>query len=118
AGDHPERDPGAAVVHVGQEELVETRRTRVQDAEAITALLDLEERLDLAVDEELVADEPVEIEGVETEQTARAVVELVAQRERHVELREARQVETRQLVARVELVEREEEPGQPLVDVR
>src|SRR5262249_47270807 len=102
----------------GEEELVEARGAAVQDAEAVAPLAHLEEGLDLAVDQELVPDQPVELEEVEAYQPRRRVDQLVREDEGDVEVREARQVEAGQLVAGVELVEDQVEAEQPLVDVR
>src|SRR5262249_5140062 len=100
-----------------EEELEEARGPGVEQAEAVTARLHLEERLDLAVHQELVADDAVEAEEIEGEQSAGGIVHLVGEGQRDVELGEARKVESRALVARVELVEQQVEPEQTLVDV-
>jgi hypothetical protein len=61
--------------------------------------------LDLAVHQELVAEEAVGVEGVEGQQPGGGVKQPVGQAQRDVELREAGQVEAGALVAGVEVVE-------------
>jgi hypothetical protein len=116
-GDHPERDALAEVVRVREEELVEARRACVEQAEAVPALGHLEERLDLAVRQERVADQAVVLEGVERDEPGRRVDQLVREDERDVELREPRQMEAGGLVARVEVVEQDRRPDEALVRV-
>src|SRR5438309_8908221 len=112
-GDRDERLP------VAERELEEARVRAVQEPEAILAPRHLEERLDDAVHDELVAEEPVVVEGVVDEEAV--PVELpVLDDEPDVEL-PARQPQGRrgvQLVPGVEEVGVEEEPGEPAVDVR
>src|SRR4051812_15278013 len=57
-GEHPERDLLVGLVGVGQEELVQARRPRVEQAQAVAALLDLVRRLRAAVDQEDVSRMP------------------------------------------------------------
>src|SRR5439155_1873648 len=116
-GDDPEGGRLARVVGIGEEQLVEARRPAVQDPEAIAALLHLEERLQDAVDQELVANQAVETEQVEADLPGPGVDQLVGQEERDIELREAREPEAGVLVARVEIVEDEVEAREALVDV-
>ena len=73
-----------------EEELVEPRRPRVEQAEPVAALGDLEERLHEPVDEEHVAEYPVGVERVEGEQAGPRVEQLVPEDERDVVVREAR----------------------------
>src|SRR5262249_25048237 len=95
------------------------------NAKAVATRLDLEKGLDLAIDEELVPQDPVEVEEVE-EQEARARIEdAIGEHERHVVLDgcvevgagDAGQAESGELVARVELVVKKVETGEPLVDI-
>jgi len=74
-------------------------------------------RLNDAVDQLDVADEPLEVEGVETDQPCVGVQQFVIQDERNVKLRIAGQAEARGLIPRVELVEYEVEAFQPLVSI-
>src|SRR5574341_771920 len=76
----------AQVVGVGQEELVEPRGTEVQHPEPVAALLHLEERLDLAVHQELGPEDAVGVEGVEGQQARLGVEVAVGQPEGDVEL--------------------------------
>ena len=48
-----------------EEELVETRRTDIQQTEAITPRRDFKERLDRAIHQELIAQDAIEVEQVE-----------------------------------------------------
>jgi len=112
-GDGDERLP------VAERELEEARVRAVQEPEAILAPRHLEERLDDAVHDELVAEETVVVEGV-VDQEAVPVELPVLDDESDVEL-PARQAQGRrgiQLVPGVEEVGVEEEPGEPAVDVR
>ena len=59
-GDHPEWVLGPKIVRVGEEELIKTRRTRVEQAETISAGLNVQERLDYSIDQELVAKNAVQ----------------------------------------------------------
>ena len=52
-----------------EEDLVEARRADVENAEAVAALLHLVERLHLAVHQERVPEQAVEVERVEDEQS-------------------------------------------------
>jgi hypothetical protein len=54
-GDDQERDAPARVVGVGQEGLVEARRTCVEQAEAVPAPVDLEEPLCPSIDKKDIA---------------------------------------------------------------
>src|SRR5437016_3136257 len=104
---------------VAEEELVEARRPAVQQTEAVFPPGDLEERLDLAVHHELVAEDTVEVEGVEEDLSVR-IEDLVGEQQRDVELstRESKGEGVRVvLVARVSLVEEQVEAGESLVDV-
>src|SRR6202035_6189937 len=95
----------------------EARRAGVQQSEAIPPRLHLEEGLDLAVHQELVAQDAVQAEEVEGQLAVRRVVDLVREHQRNVELRIAGKAEAGRLVAGVELVEHEIEAYQPLVGV-
>src|SRR3954467_9993377 len=100
-GDDEKRDALAEVVQVGKEELVEARRPGVEQAEAVPALADLEERLCLPVHQEHVAEDPIGVERVEREQAGRRIEQLVTEDERDVEAavgNEARQVKAGRLV--------------------
>src|SRR4051794_6679978 len=100
-----------------RKKLLEARGPGVEQAEAVTALSDLEERLRPAFDEEHVAEDAVGVERVECEQAGGGVEQLVAEDERDVPLREARQVQPRGLVAGVVPVEDHGRPDQALVGV-
>src|SRR5436853_7603606 len=63
--DDPEGDDRGGAERVGEEQLVEARRAAVQDAEAVAALVDAQERLDYAVRQLHVAEQPLEVERVE-----------------------------------------------------
>src|SRR5262249_56215318 len=89
----------------------------VQDPEAIAPLLHLEEGLEDAVHQQLVADQAVEAEEVEADLPRTRVDQLVGEGERDVELGKAREPEAGLLVAGVEGVEEELEAEEPLVDV-
>src|SRR5438552_8043293 len=117
AGDLPEQVVGAQVRQIGQEELVEPRWSGVQPAEPVPARADVQHRLDLAVDRELVAQDAVQVEQVEKQEACPRIEALVGKYHGDVERGEARQMEAGVLVAGVELVEEEVEPGQPFVDV-
>ena len=77
--------------------------------------MDLQEWLDLAVDGELVADDPIEAEQV-VEQLAVGVEDFVAEDHRNIEFA-ARQPEAGRLVAGVLVVEDEKESGESLVHI-
>ena len=77
----------------------------------------MQHRLDLAVHRELVAQDAVQVEEIEEEQTSPPIEALVGEHHRDVELGEAREMEAGRFVAGVELVEEQVEPRQPLVDV-
>src|SRR5439155_14014229 len=124
-----DRDEGLIVA---QEELVEARVRAVQEPEAILPPRHPQERLDGAVQRELVAEEAVVVEGVEDEEAV-LVELLVLDDDRDVELprllavRQARHParEPERARVRVELprdrvdrVEVEEEPREPSVDFR
>src|SRR5262249_24735683 len=115
--DHPERDARGGVARIGEEELVEAGRPGVEDAETVAAFLHLEEGLDLPVDEELVAQEPVEAEQVEAHEPRGRVDQPVREEQRDVERGKAGETKARELEARVELVEVEMEARQALVGV-
>src|SRR5262249_60184083 len=88
-----------------QEELEEARRTGVQQPEAIPARLHLEEGLYLAVDEELVAQDAVQIEKIECQQAVAVGIQLVGEDQRNVEpLHKAREAKTGSFIAGVKLV--------------
>ena len=69
---------------VGEPQLVETRRSRVQDAESVLAPLDLEVRRDAAVHEELVPEVAVHVHDIHHLKAGR-VVASVHQQDRNVE---------------------------------
>jgi hypothetical protein len=90
----------------------------IQDPEPVLAALNAQDRLDLAVDEELVPEEAVVVEGVVGEEAV-AVEEPVLEDQPDVEVA-ARQPERRRrvrLVTGVERVEVEGEAGEAAVDV-
>src|SRR5207247_11272759 len=105
AGDLPEQVVGAQVRQIGQEELVEPRWSGVQPAEPVPARADVQHRLDLAVDRELVAQDAVQVEQVENQEACPRIAALVAEYRGDVERGEARQMEACVLVAGVEWVE-------------
>src|SRR5207237_598863 len=80
------------VARIGQEQLIEARRSTVDPAQPITARVHLEERLDLAVHQELVAENAVEVEQVERQQSGRRVEHLVVQQHRYVEVADLEEV--------------------------
>src|SRR5437667_64392 len=116
-GDEPEGNRLAGIVGIGEEELVEAGRPTVQDPEAIAALLHLEERLEDAVHQQLVADQAVEPEEVEADLPRSRIEQLVGESKRDVEVGKGGEVETGILIARVELIEEELEAEEALVDV-
>src|SRR5262249_5129864 len=100
--------------------LVEAGVAAVQEAEAVLPPGDLEERLDDAVHQELVAEEAVVLEGVE-DQLAVPIERPVLEDERDVELAAREPQGDRigiRLITRVDVVEHQEEAGEALVDVR
>ena len=80
-----ERDDAAQIVEVGEEQLIEAWRSTIEDAEAVSAWVHLQEWLDLAIDRELVAEDAVEVEQVEENLTVR-VEHFVGQDHRDVEV--------------------------------
>ena len=74
-------------------------------------------RLDHAIDEKLVAEDAVEVEQVEEQQTSLQVEALVVEHHRDVVGRERGKPEPRGLVARVERVEEQIKACQALVHV-
>src|SRR4029077_8713452 len=117
-GNLPERDLGTGAL-LGEEHLVEPRWAAVEDAESIAPRLDLEERLDLAVDQELVTEDAVEVEQVEDQEAGAGIEHAGGQHQRDIveqrRERVARRLDSRQpepggLVAGVELVEQAVEP--------
>ncbi len=121
--DLPEGE-GGVVGRVGEEELVEARRPGVAPAAAIPPRGAGDHRVDLPVDEELVAEDAVEIEQVEGQQPGILVKDLVVDDhvdvevgERVLAVAERGQAEARGLVAGVELVEEDVGPGETLVGV-
>src|SRR5439155_24739470 len=67
--DLPEQVVSAQVIQVSEEHLVEARRPGVQPAEAIPPRAHVEHRLNLAVHGELVAEDAIQVEQVEEEET-------------------------------------------------
>src|SRR5262249_11000259 len=116
-GDDPERVARTEIVQVGQEELVEARRTGVEQAETVAARQHVEERLDLAIHQELVAEDAVQVEQVERQQAGGRIVDLVGERQRNIELRETGETESGGFVAGIELVEQAIESEQALVGI-
>src|SRR5262245_45865407 len=98
-------------------ELVEARWSGVEHPEAIASRRHGEPRLNVAVDEKLVAEDAVEIEQVEENLAADRIDHFVGEQQRDVERRKARQAKPRRFIASVELVEQQVEAGQALVDV-
>src|SRR5690348_9767623 len=62
---HPERYDGAGRQRIGEKQLVESRRTAIQDAETIAPFANAHKRLDHPVGENDVTEQSFEIEGVE-----------------------------------------------------
>src|SRR5262249_13189175 len=116
-GGLPELVMGVEVAQIGQEELIEARRPTVEPAEAVSARTDVQYGLDLAVHQELVAEDTVQVEKIEEQQPGPRIEALVGEHHGDIELGEAREMEASGLVPRVELVKEEVEPGQALVDV-
>src|SRR2546426_1886329 len=116
-GDDPERYHRAGTERVGEKKLIEARGAAVEHAEAVAPLIDVEERLDNAVSQLDVADQPLEIERVEADQACGGIQQLVSQQDRDVELRVAGQMEAGGLISGVKLVEQEMEAFQALVGV-
>ena len=118
--DHVHRKRLAARVSVVEEDAIDPGIRGVQETEAVLPPLDLEVRLNRAVDHELVAEETVVIERAE-DQRAVGSEALVLKSDRNV-VRRARKPERRRirivLGARVELVEAEHEAGQAAIGVR
>src|SRR5215471_2807130 len=90
-----------------QEEFIEARRTGVEQPEAVAARLDLKERLDLAVDQELITQDAVQVEQVKGQQLRGGIVHLVGKDQRNIALREVWKTESSLIIAGVELVEQE-----------
>ena len=125
-GDRHERLP------VAQEELVETGVRAVQEPEPILPPRHSKERLDGAVQDELVAEEAVVVEGVEDEEAVLVeqlvldddgdveLPKLLAAREAHRPPRQPERARIRVQLSRdgVDLVEAQVEAGEPAVDVR
>src|ERR1700721_461060 len=117
--DQPERiGIGASRGHTPrEEELIEARRPGVQQAEAVTPGRDLEEWLDLAIHQEFIAQNAIQVEQVEYKVAAVRVISSVGKQQRNVELRKAGQPESGFFVAGVKLIEQAVEPGKALVGV-
>jgi hypothetical protein len=77
----------------------------------------VQDRLDLSVDQEPVPQDAVQIEQVEEDLASARVDHLVVEHHGDVVLREARQMETRQLVTGILIVEEQIHPRQALVGV-
>ena len=105
------------VVEVRQVDLLEPRRSAVQPAEAVAPGVDVQHGLDHAVDQELVAQDAVQVEGVEDQLSARRIETFIREHHGDVVVREAGQAEAGGLVSRVILIEQQVEAGEPLVDV-
>ena len=112
------------VRQVGQEELVETRWTSVQPAEAIATWMHVHHWIDLSVDEELVSEHAVKIERIHHLQ-ARVLIENDVAKD-HVDIEvavvtyavsEAGQVKSGGLIASIKVVVEVVHPHQTLVDV-
>src|ERR1700752_297064 len=117
-------DPLIQVARVGEEELVETRWSRVEPAETITRRMHVDHRLHFAVDEETIAEHAVEVESVKRDDAGLGIVKMIAKEHRHVEVTvvagavaEGRQVETGALVACVVIVEEQVHSGETFVNV-
>src|SRR5262249_10627726 len=100
-----------------QEELVEAGWAGVQQTEPVTTGRNLEEGLDHAIDQELVAQDAIQIEQVEHQLSRVRIEDLVIEHQRDIELGEAGQVEARGFVSRIQTVEQTIEPDQALVGV-
>src|SRR5712691_6013975 len=107
----------AQVIQVREEELVEARRPRIQQAEAVSAGLHLQERLNLAIHQELVAQDAVKAEQVEEQPAIGGIVNLIGEGQRDIKLRKARKMKAGAFIAGVELVEQAIETQQALVRV-
>src|SRR5580692_10374484 len=119
-GDHKEWIARTEIFRVSQEELIEARRPGVEQAEAITPRLDLEKRLNLAVDQELVAQNSVEAEQIESQQsrgTALRIEQLVGKHHGNVKLGEAGKAEAGGFVTGIEIVEQQISSDEPFVAV-
>src|SRR5829696_1431902 len=104
--------------------LVETGRSRVQPAEAITARAYVQHRLYLAVDQELVAKDSVCIKQIEFQQSCHVIEDLVVEDHVNVEtgewilsIAEARQFESGVFVTSVEFIEKNVGAGETFVSI-
>src|SRR5689334_3791492 len=111
------------VCQVGDEELVEARRPTIQPAEAISARVDVHDRLNLSVHQEFVSEDPVKIEQIEEQQ---AVLIETSVSKQHVNvkirnhvcrIRNGRKAEPCRLITGIEIVVQVIHSGQSLVDI-
>src|SRR6185437_10643923 len=100
-----------------EEELVEARRARIKQTEAVTTGRYLQERLDHAVHQELIAQNSIQIEQVEYQLTGLGIENLVGESQRNIELWEAGKTEAGGFIARIQIVEKAIEPEQSFVGV-
>jgi hypothetical protein len=100
----------------GEEELIETRWAGIQQAEAVPPGGDVQERLDYAVYDELVAQDAIKIEQIE-DQVAAGIEYLVCESQWDIEMGEAGKAETGGLITGIKLVEQAVETDQSLVGV-
>ena len=115
-----ERIIRAQVPGIGQEELIKARWPGVHPAKAIPARFHFEERLNLAVHQEFVAEHSVQAEQIESQQSRRAALgieQLVSKHHRDIELGEAGKAESGGFIAGVEVVEEKVCPDQTLVGI-
>src|SRR5580658_3693870 len=115
--DNPEWVDLIKIVQLCKEVGIEARRPGIEQAEPVAARYHLEERLDLAVHQELIADNSIQSEQVKRQQGTFGVIYLIGEDQGDIELREAGQMETRFFIAGVKFVEEAIKAYQPLVSV-
>src|SRR5215813_8148879 len=106
----------------GEEEFEEAGWPGVQETEAVAARRNLEEGLDHAVHQELVAQNAIQVEQVKHQGSALGIVDFVGEGQRNIELREAGQMEAGGFIAGItaatsHLAEQAMEPEQAFVSV-
>src|SRR5205807_3893932 len=104
------------IIRIGQEELNPTRGSGVGPAQAIAARRNLEERLDLAIDQESIAQNAIGIEQVKECQAGVGIEYLITQHHGNIELA-AGQMEPGGFVSGIKLVEQQVLAHQSLVNI-
>src|SRR5262249_20861268 len=100
-----------------KEHLIEPRRAAIKHAEAVAALIHIQEGLDFAIRQLNVADQAIKAKGIKADLARGGIDQLVVQHDGNIELREAGQVEAGALISGVELIEDVEEAFQALVGI-